>query len=155
MAATSCSAPIFRSGKQNRSSSCKAPLKFPKRCAKRSWAPTRRAFWAWIFDQREKPNQSATRLAFEPPPLGGSRLRMPCPVRRHATVAGRLIEHGMARDLAGERRHVGILLHLEGIEAGAQQEDELVAQHVAGGAQLAAKAIRFPQLSGLAVGAAV
>ena len=55
----------------------------------------------------------------------------------------------------GERRGVGLLGHLEGVEAGAVQEQELVAQHLAGGAQLAAKAVALAQEPRLAVGAAV
>jgi hypothetical protein len=74
---------------------------------------------------------------------------------RQAAVPGRLIEDRVARDLARERRHIGVLLHLEGIEAGAQQEHELVAQHVAGGAELATIAVMLAQQPRLAVGAAV
>ena len=58
-----------------------------------------------------------------------------------AAVGARLIDHAVARHDLGEDPRVGRLLHLEGIEAGAHQEMELVAQHVAGGAQRAAKAV--------------
>ena len=47
------------------------------------------------------------------------------------------------------------LFHFERIESGAQHEYELVAQHLAGGAQFAAKTVAFPQQPRLAVGAAV
>jgi hypothetical protein len=62
------------------------------------------------------------------------------PVQRgDAAIAGRLVEHRVALGPCGERLRVAFLLHLEGVEAGAQHEHELVAQHLAGGAQLAAK----------------
>jgi len=74
---------------------------------------------------------------------------------RQSAISGRLIEHGVgARISLANAATIGILLHLEGIEAGAHQEHELIAQHVAGGAQLAAKAVALPQQSRLAVGAA-
>ena len=57
--------------------------------------------------------------------------------RGDAAVAGRLVEHRVALHGRGERIGVGVLLHLEGVEAGARHEHELVAQHLAGGAQFA------------------
>ena len=56
---------------------------------------------------------------------------------------------------SAKARGVGVLFDLERIEAGADEEQELIAQHVAGGAQLAAKAVALAQLPGLAVSAAV
>src|ERR1700730_4863662 len=75
--------------------------KFQRRCGKRSWAPTRRAFWAWIFDARDRRNsaRSANGVALGHCDLGGGRPPMPGPRRRQAAVSGRLIEHGVARDL--------------------------------------------------------
>ena len=60
--------------------------------------------------------------------------------RRKPAVGARLIEDREARGSLDEHRGVGRLFHLEGVEARAQQELKLVAQHFAGGAQLAAKA---------------
>src|SRR3954453_9241183 len=57
--------------------------------------------------------------------------------RGDAAVAGRLIKHRIAFCGRGERLRIAFLLYLEGVEAGAQHEHELVAQHLAGGAQLA------------------
>src|SRR5262249_53699179 len=48
-----------------------------------------------------------------------------------------------------------LLLDIERIEAGAQHEHELVAQHLTGGAQLALIAMTLTQQARLAVGAAV
>src|SRR5712691_2475731 len=74
---------------------------------------------------------------------------------RRASVAGRLIEDAVARKRGGEGGCVGVLLDLEGVKAGANEKKELVAQHLAGGAQLAAKAMLLAQEARLAVGAAV
>src|SRR5439155_24853226 len=75
--------------------------------------------------------------------------------RDRASIAGRLIEHAVTIDRLGECGGIGVLGHLEGIEAGAMQEQELVAQNLAGRAQLAAKAMALAQQPGLAVCAAV
>src|SRR3981081_2819039 len=72
-----------------------------------------------------------------------------------AAVAGRLIKHRIALYRTGKRFRIAFLLDLEGVEAGAQHEHELVAQHVAGGAQFALEAMALPQQPRLAVGAAV
>src|SRR5437899_3111074 len=77
------------------------------------------------------------------------------PQRRNAPVAGRLIDHAVAADGLREHGRIGVLHHLEGIEAGAQQEQELVAQNIAGGTQLATETILLPKLPRLAVGATV
>ena len=63
------------------------------------------------------------------------------PQRRHAAVGAGLIDHAVARQQLWRTPRIGRLLHLEGIEAGADQEVELIAQHVAGGAQRAAKTV--------------
>jgi len=60
-------------------------------------------------------------------------------------ILGRLVEHAVALDRLDEGRHIAVLLHLEGVEARAQQKQELIAQHLAGGAKLAAKAISLAQ----------
>src|SRR5262245_49671555 len=60
---------------------------------------------------------------------------------RWMAVAGRLIEHAVAARRIAERLGIGLLPDVERIEAGAQHEDELVAQHLAGGAQLALKTV--------------
>src|SRR5580704_354012 len=75
--------------------------------------------------------------------------------RRKPAVGARLIEDREARGSLDEHRGVGRLFHLEGVEARAQQELKLIAQHFAGGAQLAAKAVALAQQARLAVGAAV
>ncbi len=75
--------------------------------------------------------------------------------RRETTVAGRLIKHRVALDGLSEGLGVALLLDLEGIEAGAQHEDELVAQHLPGGAEFAAILEALAQQPRLAVGAAV
>ena len=77
------------------------------------------------------------------------------PQRRQTAVGTRLIDYREARNRFGERPRVGRLFYLEGIKAGAQQKLELIAQDVAGGAQLAAEAEAFAQQARLAVGAAV
>ena len=79
----------------------------------------------------------------------------PPPQRRHAAVGAGLIIHAVARQNLGEHPRVGRLLDVEGIEAGAHEKMELVAQHVAGGAQRAAEAVGLAQLPRLAIGAAV
>src|ERR1700682_1743239 len=78
------------------------------------------------------------------------------PVQRgNAAIAGRLIKHRIALYRGGERFRVAVLLDLERVEAGAQHEYELVAQHLTGGAQLAFEAMALPQQPRLAVGPAV
>src|SRR5712671_2575104 len=70
-------------------------------------------------------------------------------------IAGRLVEHRIALHRGGEGFRVALLLDLEGVEAGAQHEYELVAQHLTGGAQLAFESMALPQQPRLAVGTAV
>ena len=65
--------------------------------------------------------------------------------RGHTSIAGRLIEHRIALDSLVIGLRIGLLLDIEGIEAGAQHEDELVAQHLPGGAQFAAEEIALTQ----------
>ena len=60
--------------------------------------------------------------------------------RRHTPVAGRLVDHAVAPDRLRKDRRVGVLHHLEGVEASAQQEQKLIPQHIADGAQFAMKA---------------
>ena len=84
----------------------------------------------------------------------GSALQPP-PQCRRASVGAILIIDAVARQNLGEGTRVRVLLHLEGIEAGAYQEMKLVAQHVAGRAQHAAKTVGLAQQARLAVGAAV
>ena len=55
-----------------------------------------------------------------------------------AAVAGRLVEHRIALGGRGKGLGVAGLLHFKSVEAGAQHEHELVAQHLSGGAQFAA-----------------
>src|SRR5262245_32605647 len=57
---------------------------------------------------------------------------------REAAVAGRLVEHRITLHDVGEHLGVGLFPDLERVEAGAQHEQELIAQHLTGGAQLAA-----------------
>src|SRR5262245_6021034 len=75
--------------------------------------------------------------------------------RRNAPVAGGLIEYAVACDRLGKDGGVGRLDDLEGIKAGAHKKQELIAQNVAGGAQLTAKAVLLAQLPRLAIGAPV
>src|SRR5580658_7145834 len=79
----------------------------------------------------------------------------PPPQRGCAAVRSRLINHAVTLEDFGKYLRVGRLLHFERIEAGAHQEMKLVAQHVAGGAQCAAKAEMLAQKTRLAVGPAV
>src|SRR6185437_12773336 len=74
---------------------------------------------------------------------------------RQPAVGARLIEDREARGSLRKHRGVGGLFYLEGVEARAQQELKLIAQHVADGAQLAAKAVTLAQQARLAVGAAI
>src|SRR5487761_1975378 len=60
------------------------------------------------------------------------------PVKRgDAAIAGRLVEHRITLFANGERLRIALLFHLECVESGAQHEHELVAQHLADGAQFA------------------
>src|ERR1700730_2969413 len=78
------------------------------------------------------------------------------PVKRgHAAIAGRLVEHRVTLYRIGKRLCVAFLLYLKRVESRALHEQELVAQHLAGGAQLAAIAVAFPQQPCLTVGATV
>src|SRR6478752_867885 len=63
--------------------------------------------------------------------------------RGDAAIAGRLVEHRVTLHGRGESLGVGVLFHLESVEAGARHEHELVAQHLAGGAQFAIIAVTF------------
>ena len=73
----------------------------------------------------------------------------------HATVLGRLVND--AEQLARLRQSLAkaILLALEGVEAAAQHERELILQHVPNGAQLALVAQPAAQQTRLAVGSAI
>src|SRR6266851_122228 len=64
--------------------------------------------------------------------------------RRDAAIAGRLVEHRIALYRVGKRLRVALLFHLERVESGAKHEKELVAQHLAGRTQFAAKTMTFP-----------
>src|SRR5262249_60063526 len=75
--------------------------------------------------------------------------------RGRPPVAGRLIEHAEASDRLGKGGGVSVLHDFKRVEAGADEKQELVAQHVAGGAQLATEAVLFAQLPRLTVRAAV
>src|SRR5438132_14224242 len=61
--------------------------------------------------------------------------------RREAAIAGRLVEHRITFCRTGKRFGIAVLLDFEGVEAGAQHEHELVAQHLPGGAQFAVIAV--------------
>src|SRR5712675_2519533 len=75
--------------------------------------------------------------------------------RGEAAIAGRLIEYRITLYRRGKRLRVVFLFHFECIEAGAQHEHELVAQHLAGGAQFPPIEMAFPQQTRLAVSASV
>src|SRR5204863_9644537 len=78
------------------------------------------------------------------------------PVQRaEPAIAGWLIEHRIAPDCLVERLRIALLPDLERIEARAQHEDKLVAQHLSASAQLAIIAVALAQQAGLRVGAAV
>ncbi len=66
-------------------------------------------------------------------------LREPRAKRGGAAVAGWLIEDAETADHLGERLGIRVLFHFEGVEAGAIEKQELVAQNMADRAQLAAK----------------
>src|SRR5260370_7933888 len=67
------------------------------------------------------------------------------PVQRgDPAIAGRLVEHRIALHRGGEGFRVALLLDLEGVEAGAQHEYELVPQHLTAAAQLAFQPIAPP-----------
>jgi hypothetical protein len=74
---------------------------------------------------------------------------------RRSAIGPRLIEHAVAPRAVREGGDIGLLRDLEGVEAGPQQKQELVAQDLAGGAQLAAKPEPLAQDARLAVGTAV
>ena len=65
--------------------------------------------------------------------------------RAGAAVSGRLIEHAVTVHGLGERRRIGILGDLEGVEAGALEKQQLVAQDLTRCAQLAAKLMALAQ----------
>src|SRR5581483_10320217 len=69
--------------------------------------------------------------------LGMAELHAPMQ-RGEFSVAGRLIEHRIALHRLCKGFGVRLFLDVEGVEAGAQHEHELVAQHLTGGAQFAA-----------------
>src|SRR3982074_625099 len=78
------------------------------------------------------------------------------PVQRgDAAITGRLIKHRITLYRSGKRFRVAFLLHFERIEAGAQHEYKLIAQHLTGGAQLALETMTFPQQPRLTVGTAI
>lgn len=85
---------------------------------------------------------------------GGALLQAP-PQRGQPAVGGRLIKHAVARHTAGEGCRVARLLYFEGIEAGADEKTELVAQNIAGRPQCAAETQALAQQSRLTVGTAV
>src|SRR5260370_6123172 len=72
-----------------------------------------------------------------------------------AAVLGRLVDDAEQRTRPGQRLAEALLVALEGVEAAAQHERQLVLQHAAGGAQLALIAVTLAQQARLAVGAAV
>src|SRR6478672_13668417 len=75
--------------------------------------------------------------------------------RGEAAIAGRLVEYRITLHRGGKRFRVALLFHFERIEAGAQHEHELIAQHLAGGAQFALETVTLPQQPRLAVSAPV
>src|SRR5262249_38123487 len=75
--------------------------------------------------------------------------------RARASISGRLIEHAVAVHSLRERSRMGILCHLEGVEPGAMQKQQLIAQDLTRCTQLTAKLIAFAQQPRLTVGAAV
>src|SRR5580692_3619227 len=110
--------------------------------------------------RRDEAHDRAPRPAANPPhpppapptPGGQARslartLRMAllhAPVKRgDAAIAGRLVEYRIAFGGRRKRFRVAFLLYLESVKAGAQHEHELVAQHLAGGAQLTPVRIAF------------
>src|SRR5262249_60035191 len=92
----------------------------------------------------ERPRFPAERLHSLPCTLRMALLVAPVQ-RRGPAVAGRLIEHRIAPRRLAEGFGVGLLLDVEGVKAGAQHEHELVAQHLAGSAQLALIAVALTQ----------
>src|SRR5712671_7077984 len=74
---------------------------------------------------------------------------------RRASVAGRLIEDAVGRHGLDEGGSICRLGDFESIEAGAIEEKELVAQYLAGCAQLASKMIALAQDTSLRIGAAI
>src|SRR4051812_43170835 len=58
-----------------------------------------------------------------------------------SAVAGRLVEHAVRRHGLGKGGGVRGLRYLEGVETGAMEQQELIAQHLSGRAQLAAKMV--------------
>src|SRR4051812_6653006 len=78
------------------------------------------------------------------------------PMQRSDTaIAGRLVKHRIALCRTGKRLGVTVLFDLERVEAGAQHEHELVAQHLTGGAQFTFITVTFAQQPRLAIGAAI
>src|SRR5579863_4962010 len=78
------------------------------------------------------------------------------PVKRgDPAIAGRLIEYRIAPGGECESLRVAFLLDFESVKARAQHKQELVAQHLSGGAQFAGIAVPLAQEPRLAVGPAV
>src|SRR5215510_7861336 len=75
--------------------------------------------------------------------------------RARASISGRLIEYAVALHGLGEGCRIGVLRYLEGVEAGALQKQQLVAQDLPRCTQLAAKLMTLTQEPRLAVGSVV
>src|SRR5664279_1513053 len=120
------------------------------RCGARDRAPRPKA------NPASEPSAPVTPDGQKPSLAGTLRVaQLHAPVKcGKAAIAGRLVEHRVALGGVGKRLRVAFLFHFERVESGAQHEYELVAQHLSGGAQFAAKTIAFPQQPRLAVGAA-
>src|SRR3954451_22337424 len=120
---------------------CQARDRVPRRAANPASAPP-----APVSPDRQARSLTGT--------FGMTQLHPPVQ-RGEAAIAGRLIEYRITLYRRGKRLRVVFLFHFECIEAGAQHEHELIAQHLAGGAQLPLETMPFPQQPRLAVSAAV
>src|SRR5712671_8080639 len=120
---------------------CQARDRVPRRAANPASAPP-----APVSPDRQARSLAGTfRMAQLHPPVQ----------RGEAAIASRLIEYRITLYRGSKRFRVAFLLHFERVEAGAQHEHELIAQHLAGGTQLALETLTLPQQPRLAVSAAV
>src|SRR5204863_1968587 len=104
---------------------------------------------AYMSRRRINPSSRCVRDELE---LAGGRncSREASAQRRGAPVAGRLVEHAVASRRIGKRCRIDSLAGLQRIEPGAQHEQKLIAQHLAGGAQLPGEAVALAQQPRLA-----
>src|SRR5580692_4604467 len=108
-----------------------------------------------FFPQRPRPVSAARDHSLRLTRTLRVALLHPLMQRGNPSIAGRLIEYRVAFGAEREGFGVAFLPGFERIEAGAQHEQELIAQHLSGGAQFTLVAMALAQKPRLAIGAAV